>query len=239
MIIMSNFLVLVVLCRIGKIILKGPKVGRLFSLCISPSTYCPIFSLVCVDDRQLNKMWHNRLGHPNFHVLSTLFKSSYLGNKNFPISFDCTTCKLGKSKTLPFPHNASRANHCFDIIHNDVWEISPNVCHAGYKYFVTFIDDYNQFTWVYFLRSKAEVFYVFQRFVSFLKTQFSAHIKILRSDFGGEYMSNAFQSFLQTRELYLNVLVLPHHNILVVFVLFILLLMNVTNSLINLLSVLF
>jgi len=35
----------------GKIILKGPKMGRLFPLCISPSTYCPVFSIVCVDDR--------------------------------------------------------------------------------------------------------------------------------------------------------------------------------------------
>ena len=153
------------------------------------------FSLVCVDDRQLNKMWHNHLGHPNSHVLSTLFKSGSLGNKNSPVSFDCTTCKLGKSKTLPFLHNASQANHCFDIIHSDVWGISPIISHAGYKYFVTFLDDYIRFTGIYFLRSKAEVFSVFQRFVSFLKTQFSTHIKILRS--GGEYMSNTFQSFLQ------------------------------------------
>ena len=65
-------------------------------------------------------MWHNHLGHPNSHVLSTLFKSGSLGNKNSPVSFDCTTCKLGKSKTLPFLHNASQANHCFDIIHSDV-----------------------------------------------------------------------------------------------------------------------
>ena len=79
----------------------------------------------------------------------------------------------------------------------DVWGISPIVSHAGYKYFVTFIDDYSRFTWVYFLQSKAEVFSVFQRFVYFLKTHFSAHTKILRSDSGGEYMSNAFQSFLQ------------------------------------------
>jgi len=157
--------------------MKGPKVGRLFPLCISPSTYCAIFSLVYVNDKQLNKMWHNRLCHPNSHVLSTFFKSCSLGNKNSHISFDCTTCKLGKSETLSFPHNASQANHYFHIIHSDVWGISPIVSHVDYKYFVIFIDDYSQFTWLYFLRSKAEVFSVFQRFVSFLKTQFSAHIK--------------------------------------------------------------
>jgi len=168
-----------------------------FHICILPFTYCLVFSLVCVDDRQLNKMWYNRLSHPNSHVLSTLFKYDSLGNKISPVSFDCTTCKLGKSKTLPFPHNASQTNNYFNIIHSDVWGISPIVSHVGYKYFVTFIDDYSRFTWVYFLWSKAKVFFVFQRFISLLKTQFSAHIKILRSYFGGEYLSNAFQSFLQ------------------------------------------
>ena len=96
-------------------------------------------------------MWHNRLRHPNSHVLSTLLKSGSLGNKNVSIHFDCTTCKLGKSKVLPFPNNASRATQCLDIIHSDVWGISPVVSHACYKYFVSFIYDYSRFTWVYFL----------------------------------------------------------------------------------------
>ena len=66
-------------------------------------------------------MLHNCLGHPNSHVLNTLLKSGSLGNKKKFVPFDCITCKLGKSKVLPFPNNASRATHCFDIIHSDVW----------------------------------------------------------------------------------------------------------------------
>ena len=57
-----------------------------------------------------------------------------------------------------------------------------------YKYFVTFIDDFSRSTWVYFLRAKGEVFSVFQRFLALLETQFSASIKVLRSDSGGEYV---------------------------------------------------
>lgn len=105
---------------LGKIILKALKWNKFFLLCLSPSTHCLLFYLVCIDDQQLNKMWHNRLGHSNFHLLCTLFKSNSFGNKNSSVSFYCTTSKLGKSKTLPFPHNASRTNHCFDIFHSDV-----------------------------------------------------------------------------------------------------------------------
>ncbi|RVW66666.1 Retrovirus-related Pol polyprotein from transposon TNT 1-94 [Vitis vinifera] len=128
------------------------------------------------------------------------------------LSFDCTSCKLGKSKVLPFPHSASRASQCFDIIHSDVWGIAPIVPHAHYKYFVTFINDFSHFTWVYFLRAKAEVFSVFNRLLALIKTQFSASIKVLRYDSGGEYMSNEFQDFLQSKGIISQHLVLRHHN---------------------------
>ena len=118
-------------------------------------------------------MWHRRLSHPNSDVLRTLFNSGLLGIKacfSLDLSFNCTSCKLGKSKVLPFPHSASRASQCFDIIHSDVWGITLIVSHAHYKYFVTFIDDFSRFTWVYFLRARAEVFSVFKSFLALTET---------------------------------------------------------------------
>ena len=55
-------------------------------------------------------------------------------------------CKLGKSKILPFPLHVSSATKCFDLILSDVWGVAPIISHSQYKYFVTFIDDYNRFT---------------------------------------------------------------------------------------------
>ncbi|KAJ9670991.1 hypothetical protein PVL29_027124 [Vitis rotundifolia] len=110
----------------GKMIMKGPKVGRLFPLHVSPSIIIPSFPLLsfaCNVIGSGHKMWHRRLGHPNSDVLRTLFNSGLLGNKTcffLDLSFDCTLCKLGKSKVLPFPHSASRVSQCFDIIHSDV-----------------------------------------------------------------------------------------------------------------------
>ena len=189
----------------GQMITKGLKVGRLFPLHVSPSTFIPsfpLFSFACDVVGSGNKMWHRCLGHPNYDVLHTLFNSGLLGNKacsSIDLSFDCTSCKLGKSKVLPFSHHASRASQCFELIHSDVWGIAPVVSHAHYKYFVTFIDDFSRFTWVYFLRSKGEVFSVFHRFLALLETQFSAIIKVLGFESGGDYMSNEFQVFLQSK----------------------------------------
>ncbi|KAK0584121.1 hypothetical protein LWI29_007914 [Acer saccharum] len=104
----------------GKILTKGPKVGRLFPLHFSiPSC----LSLACMTVNSHNEVWHKRLGHPNSVVLSHMLNSGLLGNKeqvSKNLSFDCSVCKLGKSKTLSFSPHGSRAANCFDIVHSDV-----------------------------------------------------------------------------------------------------------------------
>ena len=132
------------------------------------------------------------MGHPNSIVLSHLVKTGLLGNKNFrpttPLS--CFVCKLAKSKTLPFPTSVHRVSSCFKIIHIDVWGMSSVVSYNCYKYFVTFIDDYSHFTWIYFLHSK--VFSMFKKFMTYVEAQFQSKIQTFRSDFGDEYMSHEF-----------------------------------------------
>lgn len=80
------------------------------------------------------EVWHKRLGHPNDVILSNLMKRCFLGNRaqcsTHALSLDCSTCKLGKSKTLPFPTYGGRVNACFEIIHSDVWGITPVISHA-------------------------------------------------------------------------------------------------------------
>ena len=98
------------------------------------------------------------------------------------ISFDCDSCRMGNSKTLPFLMHVSLASKCFYVVHSDVWGIAPVVSHSHFKYFVTFIDDYSCFTWICFLRSKSKVFSIFQVFLAYVENQFSTSIKTLRFD---------------------------------------------------------
>ncbi|RVW32186.1 Retrovirus-related Pol polyprotein from transposon RE2 [Vitis vinifera] len=148
----------------------------------------------------LSMVWHRRLGHPNTQILSHVLNSDLPGNKDrYSLSLECDSCKLGKSKTLPFPLHASRASHCFDLIHSDVWGPSPVSSYEKFKYYVTFIDDHSRFTWVYFLCSKSEVFRTFTEFLAYVDNQFSTSIKTLRTDSGGEYLSTEFQAFLASK----------------------------------------
>jgi hypothetical protein len=79
--------------------------------------------LGCFGIANTSHLWHKILGHPNSVILKHLVKSGYLNNTHefsSSLSFDCSPCKLDKSKSLSFPMQGSRASACFEIIHTDV-----------------------------------------------------------------------------------------------------------------------
>ena len=74
------------------------------------------------------------------------------------------------------------------------------------KYFITFIDDYSRYMYLYLLHSKDEALGDFKVFKAEIENRCGKHIKIVRSDRGGEYYGkyienrqapSAFAKFLQ------------------------------------------
>jgi hypothetical protein len=51
-------------------------------------------------------------------------------------------------------------------------------------------------TWIYFMKTKDEVFSRFQEFKALVENQTGRKIKVLRSDNGGEYTSKCLQGVL-------------------------------------------
>jgi hypothetical protein len=70
---------------------------------------------------------------------------------------------------------------------------------SGCKYFLTFIDDFSRCTWVYFLKLKSEVFDKFLAYKALVEKQSGHQIQRLRTDNGGEYVSNNFTSYCTTQ----------------------------------------
>ena len=60
----------------------------------------------------------------------------------------------------------------------------------GSMYLLTFIDDFSRYTWVFFLKKKSEVCEFFFELKALIENASGIKIKILRSDNGGEYVSN-------------------------------------------------
>ena len=67
---------------------------------------------------------------------------------------------------------------------------------TGFHYFVMFVNDYSQTTWLYLMKNRSELFSHFRAFYAEIKTQFHTSVQNLRSDNAKEYMSEQFQSFM-------------------------------------------
>ena len=91
---------------------------------------------------------HYRLGHPAFSTLKIMFPSLFT---NLDISkFHCDICELAKHKHAVFPPSNNKSPFPFDLIHSDIWGPSTILNIFGARWFVTFINDCTQVTWIFF-----------------------------------------------------------------------------------------
>jgi transposase InsO family protein len=89
----------------------------------------------------------------------------------------------------------NRFEGILDLIHSDVCGPMIVASMDGYLYYVLFIDDHSQKTWIYFLKTKDGVLARFQEFKAQVENLTKRRIKVLRSDNGGEYSSRDFSDF--------------------------------------------
>lgn len=63
-----------------------------------------------------------------------------------------------------------------------------------------------------FLKSRSELFFIFESFCPEIKTQFNTVIRVLRSDNAREYFSAPFTKFMSSQGIFINLLALIPHN---------------------------
>jgi histone deacetylase 1/2 len=98
----------------------------------------------------------------------------------------CDSCQQAKSHQLPYIRSTSISTAPLELVFSDVWGKAPTSV-GRFEYYVSFIDDYSKFSWIYLLRKKSEVFQVFQNFQNLVERQFNRKIIAMQTDWGGEY----------------------------------------------------
>ncbi|WVZ94115.1 hypothetical protein U9M48_040051 [Paspalum notatum var. saurae] len=139
--------------------------------------------------------WHSRLGHPAIPVVKHVLRKF-----NLPVSSDlshelvCDPCQQAKSHQLPYPKSTSMSKFSLELVYSDVWGPAP-MSVGRHTYYVSFIDDYSKFTWIYLLKRKSDVFQAFHNFRNHVERKFNRKILTMQSDWGGEY--ERLNSFFQ------------------------------------------
>jgi len=144
-------------------------------------------------------LWHRRLCHHHLAGVRKLLSGNLvtgfrLDSKAEPDPV-CEACKAGKMHADPFPTSSTRASRPLQLVHSDVHGPVKVTTHQGYRYWVSFIDDFSRFKAIYLLKRKSETFIAFKQFKAWAENITGQRIGSLRDDKGGEYMSKDFEAF--------------------------------------------
>ena len=110
---------------------------------------------------------------------------------------DCMACQYGKLVRKPFPQSTWRATQKLQLVHTNVGGPQRVSSLNGNKYYITFIDDYTRFCWIYFFKSKTEVANIFWKFKALVENQSDCRLQTIRSDNGKEYKNDVFDKFCE------------------------------------------
>jgi hypothetical protein len=123
-------------------------------------------SIYNVNTTQTNETysWHCRLGHINEKRIARLQKDGVLDSFDLESIENCESCLMGKMTKTPFSKKGERSKDVLALIHSDVCGPMSVEARNGYRYFMTFTDDYSRYGYLYLMRHKSETFEKFKEF---------------------------------------------------------------------------
>jgi histone deacetylase 1/2 len=156
----------------NEIMFRGPCHGGLYPLVPVPSKSSK-HALVTI--KPSSSTWHRCLGHPSSFIVQQILRKHNLSYSPEINPYICDPCQQAKSHQLPYPVSTSVSTAPLEQIFSDVWGPAP-LSVGKHAYYVSFIDDFSKFTWIYLLKKRSEVFQVFLDFQQYVERQFGRKI---------------------------------------------------------------
>ena len=175
---------------------EGTKRGKLYYLDCSKCVHTEKIHTTVTEN-----LWHRRYGHLSSKYLQLLARKRLVVGLDYDCSKEsdsvCESCVEGKQHKNKFTSSERRAKEPLELVHSDVCGKLKADSLSGGQYFLTFIDDYTRYIWVYILKHKSEVFARFKEWKALVEKSTEQKLKFIRTDNGGEYLSIEFQEFLK------------------------------------------
>ena len=141
----------------------------------------------------IHQLWHARMGHLNQQNLNKLLSIAVNVDffKDIVEEYTCECCVMGRQKATSHNNPTAPDTLPSEFVYNDlVGSLTPTGFN-GYKYFVTFKDDFTCYSEIYCIRHKSETFVMFLRFKAYLESR-GYRINRIRLDNENEYINKAF-----------------------------------------------
>jgi hypothetical protein len=123
-----------------------------------PSLVSPCGKMCFSSIKVSKEQWHDHLGHLSFKVVSRVLRDNKLPFVSTKSDVHvCDACQQDKSHQLPFAKSFSVSTSPLELVFSDVWDSAPSSFGQN-TYYVSFIDDFSIFTWIYLLKHKYSVF---------------------------------------------------------------------------------
>ena len=76
----------------------------------------------------------------------------------------CESCLKGKMTKRPFAAKGNRSKEVLELVHSDLCGPMNIQARGGFEYFITFIDDYSRYRYIYLMSRKSECLEKFRVF---------------------------------------------------------------------------
>lgn len=86
-----------------------------------------------------------------------------------------------------------------ELVHIDLWGPYKTKTYSGCNQFVTVVDDFNRYTWVYLVKYEPETSTILENFVNYAEKQFDSKVLCIRSDNALELCKGKFKLFCQQK----------------------------------------
>jgi transposase InsO family protein len=114
----------------------------------------------------------------------------------FESNLVCAPCRYSKMiHASHSPVNTMMTEQYGQLLHMDTVGPSRVRSVGGKWYILVIVDDYSRYSWVFFLKSKDEVFEHFQSLALRLNNEYPNYLKAIRSDNGTGFRNASFDQF--------------------------------------------
>jgi len=110
----------------------------------------------------------------------------------------CEHCVLGKQTKKPVSKiwEGGRSRGLLDVVYSDLMGPEDVRTVGGAHYILNFVDDCSDMLWIYLLKEKSEAPGIFKGWRAQVENETGRKVKCYRTDNGGEFTSNKFETYL-------------------------------------------